>query len=459
MKKALLLFLVFSSVCALAQPNEKYLNEYVSFGIKNNLEYQSAKANTRVYESKLDQANSAYLPRLTASTRYTRAGGGRSFDFPLGDMLNPLYAALNLPTRLQNISESFTLPEQQDTKLELIQPLFNMAIYYASNSSGEQYNAIKFEQIAKAQNLALDIRSAYYSFLTAQALVDIRKNALRLATENYEVIRKIYEADRAPKADVLRAEVLRLTSRQELQAAINTMNLAQNSFNRILNREFNATINYDSLATADLIKDMDNIRFKTDIDESYKLALSLRPELHQLASNAKSIEHAEKAITSDYYPNLSLVGDLGVQGEKYKFDNESRYWAVTLAASWNIFSGFETKYKQEELDAQSQAIQLTSENLKNLIKLEINNDISVIRDNIEMLEVSAKSYESSLENYRLVSERYREGLDPLIKLIDAQTSLSATESSFIMLYYSILTAKSKLDKAIGRIDSEKINIK
>lgn len=459
MKKAILLFFIIASIAALGQSNEKYLNEYVTLGLKNNLEFLGAQENTKVSSSKLDQATSAFLPRLTASTRYTRAGGGRAFDFPLGDMLNPIYEALKLPTRLPNVSESFLRPEEQDTKLELVQPIFNLAIYHSRNASDEQYEASKYELRAKAQALALEIRSAYYQFLSANTLVNIRKNALQLATENYEVIKKLFEADRSPKADVLRADVLRLTSRQELQQAINNAKLARNNFNRILNRDFESVINFDSVSTVELINNIQDVNFRTDAEESYKSALELRPELRQLGSTAKALSHTENAIAADYYPNVAIVGDLGWQGEKYDFSGDARYWSVSLSASWNLFSGFETKYKQEELAAQSQAVAYATENTKSLIKLEINNSISAIRDNLEILDVSAKSFEASRENYRLVNERYREGLDPLIKLIDAQTALSNAEASFTISYYTILTAKSNLDKAIGRIDSEKINIK
>jgi outer membrane protein TolC len=45
--------------------------------------------------AELDRARARYLPSLDFQSRYTRADGGRTIEFPLGDLLNPVYAALD----------------------------------------------------------------------------------------------------------------------------------------------------------------------------------------------------------------------------------------------------------------------------------------------------------------------------------------------------------------------------
>ena len=45
--------------------------------------------------AELDRARARYLPSLDFQARYTRADGGRTIEFPLGDLLNPVYAALD----------------------------------------------------------------------------------------------------------------------------------------------------------------------------------------------------------------------------------------------------------------------------------------------------------------------------------------------------------------------------
>ena len=60
-----------------------------------NLELDAAGGEVAQRLAALDQARALYLPSLDLSARYTRANGGRTIDFPVGDLLNPVYATLN----------------------------------------------------------------------------------------------------------------------------------------------------------------------------------------------------------------------------------------------------------------------------------------------------------------------------------------------------------------------------
>jgi len=57
-----------------------------------NLELDGADAGVAQRLAALDQARALYLPSLDFSARYTRANGGRTIQFPVGDLLNPVYA-------------------------------------------------------------------------------------------------------------------------------------------------------------------------------------------------------------------------------------------------------------------------------------------------------------------------------------------------------------------------------
>src|SRR5277367_5088059 len=67
----------------------------VADALAANLELDGASAGVAARLAALDQARARYLPTLDFSARYTRADGGRTIDFPVGDLLNPVYASLN----------------------------------------------------------------------------------------------------------------------------------------------------------------------------------------------------------------------------------------------------------------------------------------------------------------------------------------------------------------------------
>lgn len=451
----IIIIMVISYSIGYALPNDKYLNEYIKIGLKNNLELQSSKSGLEVYDARVNQAFSNFLPSIDITSRYTRAGGGRNFTFPLGDMMNPLYEALNLSTRFSNEEVSFIRPQEQDSKIELIQPIFNLGIINNYKAQDAQYEASAYDYQAKESGLIYNIKEAYYNYIKALQLVEIRKGAASLAKENYEVTKKLYDVDKAPKTDLLRSEVLMFSTEQELQSSVNMANMAKNMFNKEINRDFDAKVEYDSLSIEDLRHntqgtrlEMVDLRLEKDgIDN----AMRLRPEIKQLEMQMKSIEHAGNAISSDYLPSLALVADYGIQGEKYDFDKQSRYWMVSGMFTWKLFSGFGTKAKVQEMDAQRSSLEKMLESTKQLISLEVKNNYIDLRNNIEMLTVAEKALNSAEENYTMNKRRYEEGLNPYISLLDAQNTFFSSQSNYVITYFNILTSKAKLEKSVGQL--------
>src|ERR1700761_9629839 len=92
------------------QSIEEAVESLVSDALGANLELDGAGATVAQRFAALDQARALYLPSLDLSGRYTRASGGRTIDFPVGDLLNPVYASLN---QITGTSQFPTVPNQQ----------------------------------------------------------------------------------------------------------------------------------------------------------------------------------------------------------------------------------------------------------------------------------------------------------------------------------------------------------
>src|SRR5580698_5955994 len=74
---------------------EEAVDGLVADALAANLELDGASAGVAERLAALDQARARYLPSLDFSARYSRSNGGRAIDFPVGDLLNPVYATLN----------------------------------------------------------------------------------------------------------------------------------------------------------------------------------------------------------------------------------------------------------------------------------------------------------------------------------------------------------------------------
>src|SRR5476649_2469889 len=65
---------------------EEAVNGLVADALAANLELDEAGAGVAQRLAALDQARALYLPALDFSARYTRANGGRTIEFPVGDL-------------------------------------------------------------------------------------------------------------------------------------------------------------------------------------------------------------------------------------------------------------------------------------------------------------------------------------------------------------------------------------
>lgn len=122
---------------------QEVLNEYVRYGIENNLSLQQKQSGYQKSIEALKEARGLFYPNISFNARYTVSEGGRIIDFPIGDLLNPVYTTLNTLTSsnkfsvVDNQQIMFMRPFEHETKIRIIQPVFNTDIYYNSQIKKE----------------------------------------------------------------------------------------------------------------------------------------------------------------------------------------------------------------------------------------------------------------------------------------------------------------------------------
>jgi outer membrane protein TolC len=437
--------------------DDKYLQEYISIALKNNPGLQSAcEDNKAVYAQKL-QAVSNFFPNLTLNSRYSRAGGGRTFALPLGTMFNPVFNGLHPGSNimLPDVTVNLIPQREQETKVSATQILFSAPVYFNYRMMGRLSNAAQHELALKKVKTVYQVYEAYYTFAKAAQLAAIEQGSLNLALDNFAIVKKLSLADRATKSDLLRAEVHCFTVQQEMQQTENQLALARNAFNAVLNRNFDAEIIVDTVSPEIIFNEnpqlrLPFIRYGT-AEEAEIQALKTRPELTRISSGIEAAQYGKKAVAGDYFPSLSAAADYGFQDEKYRFTKDNDFWMVSGVMTWNIFSGGRTRYKRMEAEATVQSLVKQYESALQAIRLEVKNAFINLQNTGELLVVSGKTYALARENYRIVKSRYEQGLEPLIQLIDAQTAFDKAGANCIVTYYNLLLSDALFRKSVGTL--------
>jgi outer membrane protein TolC len=73
------------------RPLAAVIDEYVREGLEANLSLRGQSLEVERSAAALDEARARYFPEVGLDARYTWAQGGRTFELPLGQALNPAY--------------------------------------------------------------------------------------------------------------------------------------------------------------------------------------------------------------------------------------------------------------------------------------------------------------------------------------------------------------------------------
>src|SRR5581483_1978285 len=229
------------------------LDEYIKEGLTSN---QSIKQQTFMLEKSvyaLKEAKSRFLPDISFLTTYTKAEGGRTIDFPTGDLLNGAYATLNQLTgsnsfpQLQNQHILINPDNFYDAKLRTSLPVLNAELIYNKRIKQQQIDLQKSEVLLYKRELVKEIKTAYFKYIKAINAVKIYESSLRLVKGGQRINTALYNNSKVNRTAVIRSdnEVSKINA--SLITANKTAASARYYFNFLLNRPLTDSILVDDM--------------------------------------------------------------------------------------------------------------------------------------------------------------------------------------------------------------------
>jgi outer membrane protein len=383
-------------------------------------------------------------PIISFNARYTVSEGGRVIDFPIGDLLNPVYSSLNNLTSsimfpiVENQQILFLRPAEQETKLRLIQPVFNSDIYFNSKIKkeltifeDEDVNQYKRELIA-------EIKKAYYNVATADGIESMLKDTRKLLTENVRVNKKLVENDKVTLDYLYRSETELSKLDQELQNADKNKKIACAYFNFLINRSLNDSIIISQPSSYPVLSD-----FTVDYSQ---LAVRNREELAKLSNFRNISEMQIKMNKSGKLPEMFVAVDYGFQGTEYRFNKNQDYVQASAILTWNLFWGFQNKAKIQQSVLEKEIIDRKIEEAKRKIELQVINTMNELLTAEKGIVYAEARIKNAREGFRLVNRKYEEGQASLIEFIDARTTLTQAEENLIISKFNYLSCFAEFEK-------------
>jgi outer membrane protein TolC len=438
MKYSFLLTAALGLSCTFLQAQNSYLDSYIREGLESNKGLKQKQLDYASDLSALKEAKGMFFPDISMNARYTVAKGGRTIEFPVGDMLNPVYSTLNMLTasevfpQIENQEFAFYRPTEHETKLSLVQPIFNSDIVQ-NYRIRKQYAEISRIDVERYQReLIKEVTKAYYEYKKAHNLLALADTSLSLVKENLRVSQKLFENDRVTKDAVYRSESELSKVEVQRAQANNFVEASRAYFNFLLNRSLSEPV---ELMPESPVPPL------VPLEDATRLALQNRNELQQIEGYKRLNQHVTSLQKGKNIPGVFGVVDYGFQGEQYRFTSEDDFMLASLVMKWNLFQGNVNRQKVHQSRIESEKLEELYMQTEQQISLEVINNFYGLQAAYESVESAGKQTSSAIRAYELINRKYLEGQTSLLELIDARTNVTSAAANSIVAtseYYSRL---------------------
>ena len=427
------------------ETNQTHLQTYISEGLAQN---ESIKEQNFILEKNiaaLNEAKSLFYPNVDFNTNYFLAGGGRTIDFPLGDLFNPVYATLNQLTQ----SQSFPQLENQnillnpdnfyDVRFRISAPLLNAEIAYNKKIKSAQIPLQEIEIKLYKRELVKDIKIAYFNYLKAQKAIEIYESVLKLVKENQRVNQSLLDNGKILRTAVVRSdnEVTKFQSR--IEVAKQEANSAKAYFNFLLNKEANEEILVDNfdIPTQEILRN-------TDTEQ--------REEIQKLAQ-AKVINEQVIGLSKAYKtPQIGAFLDLGSQGFDFDVNDKTAYYLFGLSLQWKVFSAGKNKYKVKQAQMDNQILDTKTSYIKDQLNLQLITSINSFNASLSNYRALQQQEQASTIYYSDIQKLYTEGQALFIEVLDAQNQLTTAQLELNIALFDTWIKATQIERATASFD-------
>ena len=441
MKLLLSLFLLLMPfACILGQ--KSILDEYIELGFQQNIVVQQKLISAEKALLSLQSAQSLYQPTLAFQGGYQTGEGGRSISFPVGDMLNPVYATLNQLTKssafpqIANVETNFFPRNFYDVKLTTVMPIYNRDISINKEIQSQTLGIQKADIQVYKRELVKNIKTAYLNYLMAHKAIGIYQNGLLLAQEGKKINEKLLANGKGLPAYILRSENEVVQMASQLSEAEKQAESAKMYFNFLLNRELFTEIktNFDEQEALDILK-------KNQIAE-----VDQREELGMLKQAISLQQSVVKMNESFYLPKLNGYLNLGSQSSNWDFNQKSTYYLLGMQVDIPIFSGKRNlnKIKQSAMDVDmaKKSLDLTSKQVSLALQIAQKN----LTQTWVAFRASQKQIDVANTYQKLIDKGYKEGVNTYIETLDARSQWTNAHLALNINQFKILIAAAQVER-------------
>jgi outer membrane protein len=288
----------------------------------------------------------------------------------------------------------------------------------------------------------LQAQSAFYETLRTSDLVDVARASVAQAEQGLRYAQDRVRAGTATRSDLLRAQLQVTTSRQQLVAALDTLQSAAYALGRLVGADGPVSGRRPaSLEPRGLVLgDSDIVRMAVDASPAVQAARA------QERSDIASL----RATRTQYVPDIKLSGGYNWANQSTILQAVRPGWNVILGTTYPLFNGFVREDAITRADAVSEVSHVVSLDATRQARAEAARLLYGLRFAQQNISLANEAVQSAQEDLRVQTERYRAGISTELDQLTSQLAFTQAQLSLVASRYNYQITRAQLEALVGR---------
>lgn len=291
------------------------------------------------------------------------------------------------------------------------------------------------------QTVKYQVIAAYYNVLQQQNIVEVNESAVKMASEQLNLLQIKYEEGEVAYSDVLQMQVQTANYNQSLTSARSSLSVAKSTLLSIIELPEETEI--------DLTDEFLYQPYEFTLEECQKYALENRPDLAAAMYNVNQAESAVSAAKSGNRPSVTGSASKTITANGAFQSERSERWQAGVVLSWSVFDNQVTSANVKAAKSDVERLKANVDAINKSVSLQVRSayvQMKAAEENVKATKIAVAQAE---ESYEIAVVRHIEGVDILLSVTDAQEKLTQAKTNYYTALYQYNLYKAQLEKAMG----------
>jgi outer membrane protein len=414
------------------------LNEAIDLSVKNSKQLKIDKAKVEQASAAVTQAIQRRLPDASVSGAYLY-------------LSNPIVSLkTKTNTGAGGSSGASTTPKVNQAAYGILNasmPLFaGGRIRYGIESSKYLAQAEELDAENNKEEVIENTIEAYINLYKAGAAVQLYDTNLVQARQRVKELANLEKNGVLARNDLLKAQLQESNVELALLDARNNWELANVNMNLMLGLPENTALVPDTT----VINQNFNV---STLDDYVQSAIKNRKDVEALGLRKEAADVGVKATKGELLPSIALTGGY-VAADVPGVLTIANAANIGLGVKYDIGSLWKNKAKVQEAEARSKQLVATQELVNDNVRLQVNKAYLNWLSSQKKIEVHAKAIEQSDENFKIVRNKYVNGLATVTDVLEADVAQLQSHLNYSLAKADAVLAYDQLLEAAGLLSQQ-----